>query len=648
MVSSDYGWLRPPVTGTVKQIQSATKSMPAKTTKKRAPKVPAWAEPAGLAAGLVALLALVYYFDFTQDDAYITFRYAANYAAGHGLVYNVGEHIEGYTNFLWTIFMVLGRLAGADLVFFSKILGTLCGLGTIVLCYFLGRHLTEGLPFPWRSFVPGLACIFLGLTLSFAYWTVSGLETAAFTFMVTASLYAYLRRSYLAVPAVVLATLLRPEGGLVWLFIVIAEIIHRRALNHYLLVLVSLYLVYLLPLAIFKYSYYGGLLPNPFYAKTSFQWEQVQNGLAYVGQYGFHYWGAGFFILPAIWGYWRAGRPMRLLMLFVLVYFLYIIIIGGDVLKVHRFFVPIMPLMVPLVLVGLVIAIPNRFYVICGMILLLSAQMLLPLDHVLTFHKNEKGLNRKLGHLMDNILAIDSSNFSVAVSTIGLVGYRLLDHKIIDLLGLTDSTIARHPEPPIEGMATTWRETRYNNRYVLSCQPNYILFSTGFKPSAPAERSLYLHSAFLRSYRSIGFYFGGNIHPIYRLIYPVTGEIRRDVDLKFVQFFNRSINELWDVKNYPLALAHNDSALAYSPNPPYAYVYYYRAIIYSKMNDQRHTMESLYRVIELDTMVYEAYLNLAQIEYNIGEIDSAQVYRDRVIKLVPWYKPRLDSLFSGL
>ena len=110
-------------------------------------------------------MALVYNFNFTQDDAYITFRYAANYAAGHGLVYNIGEQVEGYTNFLWTILMVLGRLAGADLVFFSKLLGTLCGLGTIVLSFFLGRLLAAELPYPWRSVVPGLSCLFLGLTL---------------------------------------------------------------------------------------------------------------------------------------------------------------------------------------------------------------------------------------------------------------------------------------------------------------------------------------------------------------------------------------------------------------------------------------------------------------------------------------------------
>ena len=39
--------------------------------------------------------------DFTQDDAYISYRYVENFIEGHGLVFNIGERVEGYTNFLW-------------------------------------------------------------------------------------------------------------------------------------------------------------------------------------------------------------------------------------------------------------------------------------------------------------------------------------------------------------------------------------------------------------------------------------------------------------------------------------------------------------------------------------------------------------------
>src|SRR5258708_26013081 len=40
------------------------------------------------------------------DDAMISMRYASNLAHGHGLVWNAGgAHVEGYTNFLWALWM---------------------------------------------------------------------------------------------------------------------------------------------------------------------------------------------------------------------------------------------------------------------------------------------------------------------------------------------------------------------------------------------------------------------------------------------------------------------------------------------------------------------------------------------------------------
>src|SRR5262245_52045592 len=46
------------------------------------------------------------------DDAMISMRYARNLASGHGLVWNAAQPpVEGYTNFLWTLWMALVHLA---------------------------------------------------------------------------------------------------------------------------------------------------------------------------------------------------------------------------------------------------------------------------------------------------------------------------------------------------------------------------------------------------------------------------------------------------------------------------------------------------------------------------------------------------------
>ena len=70
-----------------------------------------------LTLALLGTLALAFWharvYQFLTDDAYISFRYADNFARGDGLVFNPGgERVEGYTNFLWVLLLAGGRLAG--------------------------------------------------------------------------------------------------------------------------------------------------------------------------------------------------------------------------------------------------------------------------------------------------------------------------------------------------------------------------------------------------------------------------------------------------------------------------------------------------------------------------------------------------------
>ncbi|HSU39080.1 MAG TPA: hypothetical protein VLJ38_05915, partial [Polyangiaceae bacterium] len=55
-----------------------------------------------------------------SDDAVTSMQYAKNLVLGNGLVFNVGERVDGYTNFLWVLLMApcyaLSRLFGFDFV----------------------------------------------------------------------------------------------------------------------------------------------------------------------------------------------------------------------------------------------------------------------------------------------------------------------------------------------------------------------------------------------------------------------------------------------------------------------------------------------------------------------------------------------------
>ena len=58
----------------------------------RLPRAHGWLLGAVVAGGLVWAWSL----RWLCDDAYISFRYTANLVEGHGMVWNVGERVEGY------------------------------------------------------------------------------------------------------------------------------------------------------------------------------------------------------------------------------------------------------------------------------------------------------------------------------------------------------------------------------------------------------------------------------------------------------------------------------------------------------------------------------------------------------------------------
>ena len=76
----------------------------------------------------------VMFFDFLNDDAFISFRYAQNLAEHGELTYNLGERVEGYTNFLWTVLMAGVIYLGGDVMIWSKALSIGFGIGTLVVC----------------------------------------------------------------------------------------------------------------------------------------------------------------------------------------------------------------------------------------------------------------------------------------------------------------------------------------------------------------------------------------------------------------------------------------------------------------------------------------------------------------------------------
>ena len=80
------------------------------------------------------------------DDAFISFRYAAHLIAGQGLVFNPGEHVEGYTNFLWVLEVALLGWLGIGPEVASVGLSVLATIGTLCVTAELAKLTDGGLP----------------------------------------------------------------------------------------------------------------------------------------------------------------------------------------------------------------------------------------------------------------------------------------------------------------------------------------------------------------------------------------------------------------------------------------------------------------------------------------------------------------------
>src|SRR3972149_221924 len=166
-----------------------------------------WILAAGILVSIVIFIIQARNLWFTQDDAFISYRYAANALRGDGLVFNAGEHVEGYTNFLWVILLILAgsfRLAFDPV---AKTLGLASGIGLIILAGLWVRAAWRELR--WGNGLgPAIAAsLIVAANGSLAYWAVSGLETAWFALWVSLGVWWWVRHSWLTVPALALACL---------------------------------------------------------------------------------------------------------------------------------------------------------------------------------------------------------------------------------------------------------------------------------------------------------------------------------------------------------------------------------------------------------------------------------------------------------
>ena len=292
---------------------------------------------------------------WVSDDAFISFRYARNLVRGHGLVFNVGERVEGYTNFLWTVLTAAGMKLGIEPILFTHVLGILGFAGTIAILTLASWKLFGARA---RSWIP-FAAVACALHRDLQVWATSGLETSWVTLAVTMGgvllVFARSNRATLAAGfLLVAAILLRPDGIVAYaagvVFLLAAGPRRASAIFAYLIP----FLFGFLPYWSLRALYYGHFYPNTYYAKSA--------GVAHYAQ-GFHYATLYAIVYPVFGALVLAGiasgiillrrarhglkgtanRLLLLASIVVVCFTAYVIRVGGDFMFA-RFLVPITPL----------------------------------------------------------------------------------------------------------------------------------------------------------------------------------------------------------------------------------------------------------------------------------------------------------------
>jgi arabinofuranosyltransferase len=288
-----------------------------------------------------------------QDDAYISFRYARNLVDGNGLVFNPGDRVEGYTNYLWTMLSAIPLATGTeDPLPFMHHTGRLFWFGTYGLLLVFGFHLLS------RGVLTApLVAAPLVAHWSFNQWFLSGMETGmvSFFFLLTLVVFALqdIKRTRLAAffgCSCVLLLMSRPDSVFFLVGLAVAGLAcHRSWLvdrefwrRWFPSFLVPVFLIYL-PYTAWRLVFYGDLLPNTYYAKAAYN-TAYGRGWDYVAMYFEMYSFAPFLLVPVIAALMTRDPVVRRFLAGSVfggaAVFFYVIRLGGDFME-WRFVDPI-------------------------------------------------------------------------------------------------------------------------------------------------------------------------------------------------------------------------------------------------------------------------------------------------------------------
>lgn len=278
---------------------------------------------------------------FITDDAYISLRYARNFADGFGPVWNPGgPTVEGFSNPLLVLIEAAIFAVGIDAVVAARVLGVVAGLVLLAACWWWGRRIVG----EWGAAV---GAVLIAATPGLAYWSVGGLETLPMALVMTAAALILARRDGGSAPAagLLLALLpwIRPEGlGLAAALVFFSEIgglwdrARRMATLRRLLWLALVPLLSQVLLQVVRWALYGNVVPNSVIYKTGTGGFGVVTA-RFLVEYGIY-------VVLGVVGWFRLEGRARLLVVPAAVYLVASVTFLNSVNQFSRLLLPTLPL----------------------------------------------------------------------------------------------------------------------------------------------------------------------------------------------------------------------------------------------------------------------------------------------------------------
>jgi len=430
---------------------------------------------------------MLYYGGWTHDDPFITFHYVENVINGKGFVFNEGERLEGYSNFLFLLMLIPAAIFQIGLLGVAKMYGFFAVLGTILLLY---SFISEYYPDVKRRHF--LILLLLALSGNIALWAVSGMEITVTTFFLTGAWVFFCRgmrkggREFNWSAIFLLGAALNRHEGVLYFIALGAYLIFAGLKGKIPAPRILLWFaLFLLPFGLYnlwRVTYFGALLPNTFYAKvTGSLVMQVKAGVRYAGIFlwrqPYLFLLAPFFPILAV-GKWNIERATAILLLLAQLFF--IIVCGGDWMPLGRFFVPVLPILFFLWQEGLLetmdwlqgrdthYRLRDAVGLLCAVLILLSLveerRATRPIVYsvrthtLITTHIN-------IGLLLRDTVPPDSL---LAGEEAGIIPY-YSGLRFLDMVGIVDAHIARQ-----KGSL----HFKHDVNYVLERRPDYVLLYT--------------------------------------------------------------------------------------------------------------------------------------------------------------------------